>query len=154
MLLSRASSKASARQGAAPARRRLTLRLAPVVARASPKEDIERVSFFCLFFSSLARPLARRRRRRRRFRLPHPPPPQNNNQQVQKVLEQTIKEAEEVCEGDAKTGECAAAFDAVEEVSAALAHKKTAMKASGAGDPLEAFCDDNPDADECRIYDD
>jgi len=35
-------------------------------------------------------------------------------------------------------------------VSAALAHKQAAAKSS---DPLEEFCDDNPETDECRIYD-
>jgi len=65
-----------------------------------------------------------------------------------------IKEAEEMCKGgDAQ--HCAAAWDNVEELSAAAAHKKVAYQEDKvASDPLEAFCDDNPDADECRVYDD
>lgn len=38
----------------------------------------------------------------------------------------------------------------VEEISAAISHKKAADKANNANDPLEQFCGDNPDADECR----
>ena len=63
-------------------------------------------------------------------------------------VEDAIKEAQEVCEGDS-AGECAAAWDVVEEVSAAAADKKVAKK-----DPLDEFCDGNPDADECRVYED
>jgi len=31
-----------------------------------------------------------------------------------------------------------------------MAHKISKVKA----DPLEEFCEDNPDADECRVYED
>ncbi|KIZ05217.1 Calvin cycle protein CP12 [Monoraphidium neglectum] len=65
-------------------------------------------------------------------------------------LEAAIKEAEETCDGG-PAGECAAAWDNVEEISAAISHKKDAAANS---DPLEAFCGDNPDADECRVYED
>lgn len=42
-------------------------------------------------------------------------------------------------------------WDNVEELSAAAAHKKVAVQDDKvSSDPLEAFCDDNPDADECR----
>jgi hypothetical protein len=42
-------------------------------------------------------------------------------------------------------------WDNVEELSAAASHKKAAYQDDKvASDPLEAFCDDNPDADECR----
>lgn len=44
----------------------------------------------------------------------------------------------------------AAAWDTVEELSAAASHAKEADKIDNANDPLEKFCDDNPDADECR----
>jgi hypothetical protein len=43
------------------------------------------------------------------------------------------------------------AWDNVEELSAAAAHKKVAYASDPVNsDPLEAFCEDNPDADECR----
>jgi len=67
------------------------------------------------------------------------------------AVETAIKEAEEKC-ASGSTGECAAAWDNVEEISATIAHKKVAEAESN--DPLEKFCDDNPDADECRVYDD
>jgi hypothetical protein len=47
----------------------------------------------------------------------------------------------------------AAAWDTVEELSAAASHAKAAAKESYQ-DPLEKYCDSNPDADECRVYDD
>lgn len=67
-------------------------------------------------------------------------------------VEQSIKEAQEVCAGDEASGECAAAWDEVEELSAATAHKRVAEKATN--DPLEIFCKDNPETDECRVYED
>jgi hypothetical protein len=44
----------------------------------------------------------------------------------------------------------AAAWDTVEELSAAASH----AKASGPEDPLEKFCEEDPSADECRVYED
>jgi len=68
-------------------------------------------------------------------------------------VESAVKEAEKACEGGT-AGECAAAWDNVEEISAAIAHKKANDIANNADDPLEKYCEDNPDADECRVYDD
>lgn len=43
------------------------------------------------------------------------------------------------------------AWDVVEELDAARSHKAAAAKANPASsDPLEQFCEGNPDADECR----
>ena len=39
----------------------------------------------------------------------------------------------------------------VEELSASAADKK---QAKGQSDPLDQYCDDNPEADECRVYED
>lgn len=61
-----------------------------------------------------------------------------------------IKDAEKAC-ADGSTNECAAAWDVVEEISAATSHKKVIAKENS--DPLEQFCDGNPDADECRMHD-
>eukprot|EP00873_Tetraselmis_striata_P006089 jgi/Tetstr1/426353/TSEL_016665.t1 len=63
---------------------------------------------------------------------------------LQEALSAALKEAEE-CQD-----ECAPAWDVVEELSAEMAHKISKVKA----DPLEEFCEDNPDADECRVYED
>merc|ERR1712159_96623 len=65
-------------------------------------------------------------------------------------LEDAIKEAKETCEDDPTKADCAVAWDNVEEISAEISHKKQ----QGPKDPLEDFCDDNPEADECRVYED
>lgn len=66
-----------------------------------------------------------------------------------KVAE-SIKNAEETCAGDSVEGECAAAWDEVEELAAAVSHAKDKAKQT---DSLEEFCKDNPETDECRTYD-
>ncbi|KAK4752615.1 hypothetical protein SAY87_021413 [Trapa incisa] len=67
-----------------------------------------------------------------------------------KVVE-SIKNAEETCSEDPKSGECVAAWDEVEELSAAASHARDKKKVYS--DPLENFCKDNPDDEECRTYD-
>ncbi|CAA2967015.1 Hypothetical predicted protein [Olea europaea subsp. europaea] len=67
----------------------------------------------------------------------------------EKVAE-SIKTAEEACAEDPVSGECAAAWDEVEELSAAASHAKDKKKES---DPLENYCKENPETDECRTYD-
>jgi CP12 domain len=70
---------------------------------------------------------------------------------IQSEIQKERSQAREVCEikGDGST-ECAAAWDAVEELQAEAAHKrdKEAPKNS-----LQQYCDDNPEAMECRVYD-
>lgn len=68
----------------------------------------------------------------------------------EKVVE-SIKNAEETCSEDPASGECAAAWDEVEELSAAASHARDRLKDS---DPLEDFCKDNPETEECRTYED
>ncbi|KAG6417775.1 hypothetical protein SASPL_119968 [Salvia splendens] len=65
-------------------------------------------------------------------------------------VEESIKAAEEACAGDAVSGECAAAWDEVEELSAAASHARDKQKDA---DPLETYCKDNPETNECRTYD-
>ncbi|KAJ4968858.1 hypothetical protein NE237_015559 [Protea cynaroides] len=72
-------------------------------------------------------------------------------EKISEKVEESIKSAEQVCAEDATTGECAAAWDEVEEVSAAASHARQKQKDS---DPLETFCKDNPETDECRTYED
>ncbi|XP_077240786.1 calvin cycle protein CP12-2, chloroplastic-like [Tasmannia lanceolata] len=67
------------------------------------------------------------------------------------IVEESVKKAEELCAGDSESGECAAAWDEVEEVSAAASHARDKQKQS---DPLETYCKDNPETDECRTYED
>ncbi|XP_015891707.2 calvin cycle protein CP12-2, chloroplastic [Ziziphus jujuba] len=66
-------------------------------------------------------------------------------------VEESIKQAEELCGEDPASGECVAAWDEVEELSAAASHARDRKKES---DPLEAYCKDNPETDECRTYED
>ncbi|KAF8074463.1 hypothetical protein N665_1101s0025 [Sinapis alba] len=67
-------------------------------------------------------------------------------------VEKSIKDAEETCAGDPVSGECVAAWDEVEELSAAASHARDKKKAEGS-DPLEEYCKDNPETNECRTYD-
>merc|ERR1712017_67775 len=64
-------------------------------------------------------------------------------QDMSEQLEKAIDEAKENCD-DGNTADCAVAWDNVEEISAEISHKKSQKKV----DPLEDFCDDNPEADE------
>ena len=70
---------------------------------------------------------------------------------IQEQIQKERESAREVCSTDATSAECAAAWDTVEELSAEAAHQKqkTPEKSS-----LEKYCDDNPDALECRVYED
>jgi len=75
--------------------------------------------------------------------------------EVQKKLEEALKTAEENCGGDKPASpECAVAWDEVEELAAAASHKKVQETVDKTNDPLEQFCEGNPDADECRVYED
>jgi hypothetical protein len=65
-------------------------------------------------------------------------------------ITKAIDSAKETCE-DGSAGECAAAWDTVEELSAEAAHKKAKKPPL---DPMEEYCAEAPDADECRIYED
>ncbi len=71
---------------------------------------------------------------------------------IQEKIQKEKEQAREVCsiEG-AASGECAAAWDAVEELQAEASHQreKNPEKSS-----LEQYCDNNPDALECRVYED
>ncbi|MUG94198.1 hypothetical protein F7734_18115 [Scytonema sp. UIC 10036] len=71
-----------------------------------------------------------------------------------KTLEQTILEAIEqartTCElkGNSST-DCAVAWDVVEELQAEKSHRLAAHRKTA----LEQYCDENPNAIECLIYD-
>ena len=66
-------------------------------------------------------------------------------------VSESIKKAEETCAEETASGECAAAWDEVEELSAAASHARDKLKENS--DPLENYCKENPETDECRIYD-
>ncbi len=71
---------------------------------------------------------------------------------IHSKIEQERQQAREVCDLEGATsGDCAAAWDAVEELQAEASHQRQkAPKKSS----LEQYCDDNPDALECRVYED
>lgn len=71
---------------------------------------------------------------------------------IEDRLEVARLEAREICTAKGATApECAAAWDEVEELQAAASDKRqSATKANS----LEQYCADNPDAVECRIYED
>lgn len=66
-------------------------------------------------------------------------------------VSESIKQAQETCADDPVSGECVAAWDEVEELSAAASHARDRKKDA---DPLEEYCKDNPETDECRTYED
>jgi hypothetical protein len=72
----------------------------------------------------------------------------NIHEQIEKEREQ----AREVCGlNGSSSGECAAAWDAVEELQAEAAHQRQQHPEKSS---LEQYCDNNPDALECRVYED
>ncbi|CAL4930636.1 unnamed protein product [Urochloa decumbens] len=66
-------------------------------------------------------------------------------------VSESIKQAKETCADDPVSGECVAAWDEVEELSAAASHARDRQKSA---DPLDEYCKDNPETDECRMYED
>ncbi|CAH8370934.1 unnamed protein product [Eruca vesicaria subsp. sativa] len=73
-------------------------------------------------------------------------------EKLSEMIEEKVKEATEVCEAeDRSEEECRVAWDEVEEVSQAKADLRIKLKLLNQ-DPLESFCQENPETDECRIY--
>ncbi len=70
---------------------------------------------------------------------------------IQEKIQEELKHAREIC-GDSGAGstDCAVAWDTVEELQAEASHQKQEKGKNS----LQQFCDDNPDAAECRIYED
>ncbi len=70
---------------------------------------------------------------------------------IHSQIEQERDQARAVCDtSGGASQECAAAWDAVEELQAEAAHQRetTPQKTS-----FDKYCDDNPEAAECRVYD-
>jgi predicted Zn-dependent protease len=65
-------------------------------------------------------------------------------------LQKILAQARSTCEIDGKASDaCAAAWDAVEELQAAIADRKQAKHRTS----LDIYCETHPDASECRVYD-
>ncbi|MBW4632775.1 MAG: Calvin cycle protein CP12 [Iphinoe sp. HA4291-MV1] len=72
-------------------------------------------------------------------------------QDIQDRIEQELEQARTTCDtSGSNSPECAAAWDAVEELQAEASHQKQAKPKNS----LEQYCDANPEADECRVYED
>lgn len=71
---------------------------------------------------------------------------------ISEKVEESIKNAQEACAGDPTSGECVAAWDEVEELSAAAKDARDKQKEKDS-DPLETFCKDNPETIECKTFD-
>jgi hypothetical protein len=70
---------------------------------------------------------------------------------INEVIEKEVEGARTVCDvTGSNSKECAAAWDAVEELQAEASHQKQKKPKNS----FELYCNDNPGADECRIYED
>ncbi|MEO1132319.1 MAG: CP12 domain-containing protein [Cyanobacteria bacterium J06639_1] len=74
---------------------------------------------------------------------------------IEDEIEAAREEARSVCDskGDSSK-ECAVAWEIVEELLAEASHRRVEKKAEGSDSSFGSYCDDNPEAPECRIYDD
>lgn len=69
---------------------------------------------------------------------------------IQDKIQQEVEQARSVCDiSGNNSAECAAAWDAVEELQAEASHQRQTKQKNS----LEQYCDDNPEAAECRVYD-
>ncbi|MEA5596579.1 Calvin cycle protein CP12 [Rivularia sp. UHCC 0363] len=70
---------------------------------------------------------------------------------IKDKIQEELQEARTVCDtSGSNSAECAAAWDAVEELQAEASHQRQSKPKNS----LEKYCDENPSADECRVYDD
>lgn len=69
---------------------------------------------------------------------------------IEKRMEDALSQARETCADQGSGSQaCAVAWDIVEELQAEYSHQKVQEKPSN----FEDFCDGNPSAEECRVYD-
>ncbi|MCU0516367.1 MAG: Calvin cycle protein CP12 [Oscillatoria sp. Prado101] len=70
---------------------------------------------------------------------------------IEQKIEQEREQARALCDASGATSaECAAAWDALEELQAEASHQRQTKPKTN----FQKYCDDNPDASECRIYED
>jgi poly(3-hydroxybutyrate) depolymerase len=69
---------------------------------------------------------------------------------IQEQIEKELENARAVCSTGSSPEECAAAWDAVEELQAEASHQRQNHPQKTY---FEQYCDANPDAAECRVYD-
>ncbi|MEB3310476.1 MAG: Calvin cycle protein CP12 [Snowella sp.] len=72
---------------------------------------------------------------------------------IDDAIEIARQEARAICAAKGEQSpECAAAWDSVEELQAEAAHQRSQQKPPKSA--FQRYCEENPDADECRLYDD
>ena len=65
------------------------------------------------------------------------------------------EEARAVCKAKGETSpDCAAAWDVVEELQMAASDQRSKQKKTDGKSSFEVYCEDNPNAKECRNHDD
>ncbi|NJN21339.1 MAG: hypothetical protein HC812_09315 [Leptolyngbya sp. RL_3_1] len=70
---------------------------------------------------------------------------------IQEQIKKEVETARAACDAtDSTSPECAAAWDAVEELQAEASHQREGKGKTS----LEKYCDENPEAAECRVYED
>jgi hypothetical protein len=72
-----------------------------------------------------------------------------SNTELKEMIAEERDNARSVCDiSGANSPECAAAWDAVEELQAEASHKSQVKPKTN----FENYCSENPDAIECRIH--
>ncbi|AFY55685.1 CP12 domain protein [Rivularia sp. PCC 7116] len=70
---------------------------------------------------------------------------------LETAIVEAVVEARSTCETNGSNStDCAVAWDIVEELQAEKSHQKQAKQIKNS---LDNYCDRNPDALECRVYD-
>lgn len=73
---------------------------------------------------------------------------------IQNKIDAVRLQAREVCATEGSdSSECALAYEELEELSSEAAHRRAKTDESHKTS-LQQYCDDNPDAAECRLYED
>ncbi|QYX33833.1 Calvin cycle protein CP12 [Sphaerospermopsis torques-reginae] len=76
---------------------------------------------------------------------------QETTNTIEEKIQAEVEQARAVCDiSGSNSAECAAAWDAVEELQAEASHQRQNKPKTS----LEKYCDANPEADECRLYED
>jgi CBS domain-containing protein len=71
---------------------------------------------------------------------------------IEDQIESAREEARTICEEKGATSpDCASAWDIVEELQAEASHQRVEKQKKNA---FQTYCQENPDAEECRIYED
>lgn len=72
-------------------------------------------------------------------------------EEIKDKIQAAIDEAHAICDKlGADSTECAVAWDTVEELQAEASHQKQKPTPTA----FQVYCEANPEADECRIYED